>query len=354
MANSETNCLGTLLKWATFGLILVTGLCYAAPYFPPGIFPPFIFLGMAFPMVVILNAILVGIWVFLKKWYAIMPLLCLVMCWEGVDKFFGNPFQADAEPSNARILNVMTYNAQNGGIYRKGDEKPFLAFMKKHDPDVVCFQEVHVSNSRFAPMMANYPYFVQRPGQAIISKYPIVQDGDLELEKTKTSNGAIWADVNVDGHTLRVYNLHLRSNKVSGKVDDLAENTEVDDLQDKETWSKTKNILSLVKEAASLRASQAGTVKSAANRSPHPVIICGDFNDPPQSYTYRKLSMDLKDTFVERGRWFGFTYNGNIPFLKIDYILASPELGVKDTRVIKSDISDHNPTQATLLLPSGE
>ena len=36
--------------------------------------------------------------------------------------------------------------------------------------------------------------------------------------------------------------------------------------------------------------------------SPYAVIVCGDFNDGPMTYTYNRIRGDLQDTFVESGR----------------------------------------------------
>jgi endonuclease/exonuclease/phosphatase family metal-dependent hydrolase len=82
--------------------------------------------------------------------------------------------------------------------------------------------------------------------------------------------------------------------------------------------------------------------------SPYPVIICGDFNDPPSSYTYNRISSRLKDAFVEAGSGLGNTYNGIIPLLRIDYILHSPQLNSGQFRVIEENFSDHFPITCQL------
>ena len=38
-----------------------------------------------------------------------------------------------------------------------------------------------------------------------------------------------------------------------------------------------------------------------------PVILCGDFNDTPASYTYRTVKGDLTDGFRDCGSGFGYT-----------------------------------------------
>jgi len=51
-------------------------------------------------------------------------------------------------------------------------------------------------------------------------------------------------------------------------------------------------------------------LKAFIQRSPHPVICVGDFNDLPYSYAYQALKKDLHNTFEEAGSGFGFTRHG--------------------------------------------
>lgn len=349
MANRKMGCIPSVIKWLNFLLIILTGISFAAPYFPPAIFWPFIFLGMGFPILILLNILCVLFWLYLRKWYFILSLLCLIMSWSGASKFIGNPFKSTSAPQGTP-LKVMTYNAQGGNIFNNKLYDEFNYLISDIDPDVICFQELNLKLVKLKPSFDKYPYVKSRRGQSILSKYPIENSEDLELENIRTTNGAIWADIKVKGKTIRVYNLHLHSNSISSEVDELSETTEIDELNDEQKWNATKGILSQVRHAATVRAEQSIVVKRSVNAAPYPVILCGDFNDPPQSYTYRVLSQNLVDNFEQAGKGFGFTYNGNIPFLKIDYILTSPSLDISASKIVSSKISDHKPIVSTLVL----
>lgn len=350
MSEKGDGCLVRLLRWANFLLIIFTGISFAAPYFSPTPFWPFIFLGMGFPILIMLNIFCVLFWLYIKKWYFIFSLMCLMMSWSGAGKFIGNPFKSIDEVEGTSIK-VMTYNTQSGNIHMNKTYEEFIELISSSNPDIICFQEINIEYKTFKTVLEKYPHYCERPGQSILSKYPMEKFGDLKLEKIRTGNGTLWADINIEGEKIRVYNLHLHSNKITSEVNELSENIGLDELNDKENWTVTKGILSQVKHAAKIRAEQSITVKKSINASPYPVVICGDFNDPPQSYTYRKLSENLKDTFIEAGKGLGFTFNGNIPFLKIDYIFVSPEIHVSSTKNISSKLSDHKPVVSMLVLP---
>jgi endonuclease/exonuclease/phosphatase (EEP) superfamily protein YafD len=79
------------------------------------------------------------------------------------------------------------------------------------------------------------------------------------------------------------------------------------------------------------------------NTSPYPIILCGDFNDTPTSFTYKQLSEGLNDSFANAGLGIGQTYNGKFPALRIDYILYSPELEIVNFKTSEVSLSDHYP-----------
>ena len=76
---------------------------------------------------------------------------------------------------------------------------------------------------------------------------------------------------------------------------------------------------------------------------PYPLIMCGDFNDTPLSYAYKKISNDLKDAFVYAGYGLGNTYSGNLPPVRIDFILHSPSFNSHEFKVHGILLSDHYP-----------
>jgi endonuclease/exonuclease/phosphatase family metal-dependent hydrolase len=216
-------------------------------------------------------------------------------------------------------------------------------FLKRFaDEDIMCLQEVGpFAVDLLKKNYANYQMHNIGKGAIILSKHPIVKRGEIPFG-TKT-NSCVWADVIINLDTFRVYSLHLQSNKISKDADDMVHSAT---LNDKKTWLGIKGILKKYRFHHIKRAQQAKMVKAHIQNSKYPVIVCGDFNDTPLSFTYSHISKGLVDAFNERGTGIGTTYSGTIPFLRIDYILTSPFLRPLRFQVIKEKHSDHYPIAA--------
>jgi endonuclease/exonuclease/phosphatase family metal-dependent hydrolase len=105
----------------------------------------------------------------------------------------------------------------------------------------------------------------------------------------------------------------------------------------------SKNLLRRLKRAFVRRAPQAEMVAEHIRKCRYPVIVCGDFNDTPFSYTYNTVKGNLNDAFIECGNGFGKTYNGIFPSFRIDYILHSGSLVPSGYYTHSESYSDHFP-----------
>jgi endonuclease/exonuclease/phosphatase family metal-dependent hydrolase len=113
--------------------------------------------------------------------------------------------------------------------------------------------------------------------------------------------------------------------------------------------SEIKNVSMSLRDGFVNRARQAGVLRAFIDSSPYTVIVTGDFNDTPVSYSYRKIRKGLSDSFLKSGYGAGFTYKGKYPSNRIDYILHDTKLKTASFSVIRVKYSDHYPVKAGLV-----
>jgi endonuclease/exonuclease/phosphatase family metal-dependent hydrolase len=213
-------------------------------------------------------------------------------------------------------------------------------------PDILCTQETSGKFYRLLADKMDYPHtFNLKKGTVILSRFPILAGGDVQFENT--SNSTLWADIKVgEKKVVRVYNIHLQSNRVTKTT---AKVIEKGDLDEEETWQDIGFVLGRVGSATSLRAEQAQKLREHIAACKLPVIICGDFNDTPNSYVYSLLSDGFHDTFRQKALGLGTTFGGALPLLRIDYILTEKSITTFSCRTIRDgDFSDHYPVFAAL------
>jgi len=98
------------------------------------------------------------------------------------------------------------------------------------------------------------------------------------------------------------------------------------------------------------RSYQAEMLRAHIDSSDYPVIVCGDFNDSPDSYAYRKISGELNDAFRKSGKGFlSSTYRGRMPSYRIDYILYDDYFSSCVYRRGNLKHSDHFPVFARMM-----
>ncbi len=81
-------------------------------------------------------------------------------------------------------------------------------------------------------------------------------------------------------------------------------------------------------------------------------MLVGDLNSAPGSAEIQALTEHLVDAWPHAGVGTGCTYSAQTPFMRIDYVLASPDIAIEQVRVVTTDASDHLPVAADLRLPA--
>lgn len=251
---------------------------------------------------------------------------------------------------------LMTYNTHQLDNAHEAKQNRVVQYILRAQPDIVCMQEIEVSKYddyltlpelREALNIYPYSYFDfkvynkrRQYGNAVFSRYPLIGKHTLRYE----SKGNITSvcDIVLPTDTIRLYNTHLESNRLLHEDLDIGTTTE----QAKSAFNNTSAKLA---QAGVLRIEQAKTLHDDAERSPHPVLIAGDMNTNPVSYTYRILQRGLRDAFLESSDGqFGHTFVKRGLGVRIDYILHTKDISASDFDIPHVDYSDHYPVITTI------
>lgn len=337
------------LRWANALLVLITLTSYLSPYLDPGTFWPISILGLFYPWLLLLNLLCILYWGFQRKRYFWYSLGTLVVGWNFLTNFIGW-HSPSSPPANAETIRVMSYNCHAlvsvDGPMGSWKVKDLTLMIQAHQPDVILFQEYPILK-RIADKLdkelakdcgLKYRIREHRRGLALFSKYPL---GNKQVKYfTNDANGFQYADIKVGEQAIRLYNVHLQTNALSGIANQVAKEG---NLQEKETWLQIRGMMGRYKRSTKVRGTQAAEIAKGFENSPHPVILGGDLNDVPYSYTFRQLNKPLQDAFQKKGKGLGITFNGSIPALRIDYLMADPNIEILDHKILHEGYSDHYP-----------
>lgn len=359
-------------------VVLFLLACLAA-YLHPQKFWFIAVLGIGFPIITAFVLFFIFFWWFFRSRWAFLSLAACIIGWPQLNLVFAwHPFAAfNAKQKDSSTVRIMQWNVARldqmsknrpGGSHRA----KIYAYIKKMNPDVLCLQEFLESNNPklleenipYIKKELGLPYYyfardhsrydnLYEHGVAIFSRYPITDTLRLRYAGSNNRPGEslIYADVNIKGTTLRVYTTHLQSLRFAG--DDYNKLKQIVNAEDS-ALANSKNILKKFRLAYTFRSPQAEMVRRELDSSPYPEIICGDFNDVPNSFTYRKIKGSRNDAFLKGGFGIGRTFTSLSPTLRIDYIMANKKLQLVQFDRTRTQWSDHYPLVADFKLPVNE
>ncbi len=344
--------------------------CYAG-YFDP---QRWWFLGLltlsSFYLLLLLVLFII-FWLFARSGWAILSVLTIILAFKPLTHIIPLRFSAPFTVQKSNALRIMSWNVEHFDIleHKTHPEKKqkMLDLINEYQPDIACFQEM-VSGDK-SPQAINYlPDFMQRLnfadnfysynpkldfdgdhhfGIIIFSRYPIISKQTISFYPNDYNSIFQYIDIKKGNDTLRIFNIHLQSLKFSNTNRKYIDSPE---FEDQEAIKQSKNIIGKFKVGFLKRRLQADRVRQEMDKSPYPVIVCGDFNDVPNSYAYRTIGDGMKNTFVERGRGFGRTFTGISPTLRIDNIFVDKRFSIDQFGRVAKKLSDHFPIMADVEL----
>jgi len=329
---------------------------YLSVYIPPDKFWIPAFIGLSYPFLLAVNLLFIVLWLFIRLKYALLSLVVVLI---GIGTFF-RFFQFGGKSSDKADVKVLSYNVRHfsGDGVAKGKENAqrIISFLEEQNADIICLQESrlrknnifnlsktvkdlkNISHYQFASSSSTF-------GSVTMTRFPIINMGEIRFEHSR--NITIFTDMRIGQDTVRVYNVHLQSYHIDPKNYAVLENIEIQQEENREVFRK---VAGQMKEAFEMRARQVEEIRQHIENCRYKVLVCGDFNDTPVSYAYHSLSKDLVDAFVNSGQGIGRTYVGELPSLRIDYILHSTSFESYNFKTIEFKYSDHLPITCDLVL----
>ncbi|MBO9572182.1 MAG: endonuclease/exonuclease/phosphatase family protein [Chitinophagaceae bacterium] len=336
-------------------------------------------IGLGFPFLLV-GVVFFGLFwlLFLSRW-GWLSLACLVLGYSNIRALIGfNYGKKYTKTKPANSLRVMSWNVTwfdeqtKADKSRKSHRNDMLEYIKQQDADILCFQEYLEPNSIKIPYnnrqdlaKMGYPYAMTvsdyigwkdqfHSGVAIFSKYPILDSSRYIYPGPKNFRAAeslIYVDINFQGEKIRIYTTHLQS--VLFQPKDYANLSRIKNGSDS-MYEAGRSIINKLGMGYMFRGQQADIVRKQTDLSPYPHILCGDFNDIPNSYTYFHIKGKRQDAFRVAGAGIGRTFRHLSPTLRIDYIMADKRFEVLQYFTDILDYSDHYPVITDFSLKNKE
>lgn len=228
------------------------------------------------------------------------------------------------EGSQQDSLKVITFNIHYGKISNLdaiGD------FLKSIGADIIALQEVDKNQRRSnnfnqGEYLAKYldMSYIYGPniklgnsqyGNAILSKFPILEANNHTLPSALEPRGILEARINVNGELITILNTHLA-------------------ISDRERIGQVDSILRII-----------------GDRRKN-IILLGDFNEIPEGDNIIRIKETFKDLWETYGETEGFTFPNWNPGVRIDYIFIGNGFAIEEVYISTEALSDHLPVISKL------
>lgn len=309
-------------------------LSYILPYAAPNRFAFLAVLSLAVPFLILSNLLFLMYWLMNVKKQLLLSLIVLILGFNHVGSLY--KFSNSRNVENENNISIMNYNVRLFNLYNWIDsdsvQENMMNFINTESPDIISFQEYHphekVNLSVYEHKYEHLSGERVKYGQAIFSKFPIINSGSIEFPNT--ANNAIYADIVKNSDTIRVYNVHLQSLRIDAN---------------KETISQENSgrLIKRASETFKMQQLQSELFLMHKKKSPYKMVVCGDFNNTAYSYVYKEIKGDLVDAFGAAGNGFGRTFDFKYFPVRIDFILADKDFAINNFKTYNEKYSDHFP-----------
>ncbi|HEY6728116.1 MAG TPA: endonuclease/exonuclease/phosphatase family protein [Polyangiaceae bacterium] len=250
------------------------------------------------------------------------------------------PRKVEAAPP----IRILSFNIDSGYA---GPER-IAAAIERSGADIVVLQESRRASQALEELLGKrYPHVQQKPYSLVFSRFPIVEVSEHEKLTTpaRRRSGRFQRHV-IAAPTgpFALYNVHPISPR--GTLSVRRFRTVLHVLRNP-TGLSTENIRDL-EQNVELRRQQMEAVANMARGETLPVILAGDFNLPELSGVFETNLGDFQDGFQIAGSGFGYTFPAELPWMRLDRILASHHFRFVTFSVNCEGLSDHRCVTASL------
>ncbi len=319
------------------------------------------FFGLAYPYLLLINVAFVVLWSIRRKWLFLFSLLAILAGWNHIGRTYRISGASDYLPG-VEYFKVTSYNVKNLSndnvdLLDHRIRNNIIDYLDRTGSDIICLQEmmvIHKDPDAFIDSLSNVfglPYHSYAPYSEeqkrfidvifTFSRYPVLRTGALESDSRH--NFAIYSDIVKGKDTFRLINVHLESIRLKHEDYSFISGLDLQFEKDEKIRENSLRIFRKLKTAFQKRSIQADRLDVFIKNSPYPVVLCGDFNDTPNSYVYHLLSKGLTDAFIESGRGFANSYIGKVPSFRIDFIFHDDRFISTEFRRDLVRYSDHYP-----------
>lgn len=226
-------------------------------------------------------------------------------------------------------LKIMTYNIQYGkGIDGLQDLSRIANKIEKSNADIIALQEVETFSYRskfknqtqwLASELNMYAVYspalvigFYQYGNAILSKYPITSYKSIKVTSKREPRNILIANIDICNKSLFFISTHLGLS----------------------TEERIKHVNQILENTKHKR----------------PTIIAGDWNSTSDRQEVQLIKQFFNDSYKIAGNNKGYTFPGDLPQARIDYIFTSKDIEIIDSRIIKTKVSDHLPVITNVVL----
>ena len=311
-------------------------------------------LGMTFPFFLLINLVFLLFWIIFKWRMMWIPIAGFLLAYVPISIYMPVNRQQNVPEGALKLVsyNVCTY----GGNYKYEDGfGKVLGYLVEQKADIACLQEDVDAWRKYTFQEYEKNGFTYNDTAVIChtksslnalgihTRFPILKRERIDYPSSSNGSVAWW--LQVDDDTLIVVNNHFESCHLNKNDRRQYQQILKGEVPRDSVRAESELLLIKLAEANAKRAVQIERVRSYAKEHyQYPIIVCGDFNDNPISYSRHRMGSLLSDCYVNTGWGIGLSYNQKAFSFRIDHLFCSERINAYNCEIDgKMDASDHNP-----------